>query len=246
MKMDLNLLRQAKSARQFLLPTHWQQLPNGERYFTALQTYFSLWSTKILGYQILKLGGLSGEISFDLPLRHQITLLPDFPDKTETFPLLIDQSIVQSQLTELPFIEKSINACVLANTLNFCADPHQLLREVQRVIADDGYLFISLFEFFSPLLCKAQLRKGKQKFAFRQFPRWRVLDWLALLDFEIVDCQRLNLKPYPQCFSPLTVIVARKQTYPLTLNPEKVRFKNTEFLQPANVFKEKAFKEKRA
>ena len=30
--------------------------------------------TKILGYQILKIGALSGEIAFDLPLRHQIVL----------------------------------------------------------------------------------------------------------------------------------------------------------------------------
>ena len=30
--------------------------------------------TKILGYQILKVGALNGEIAFDLPLRHQIVL----------------------------------------------------------------------------------------------------------------------------------------------------------------------------
>ena len=29
---------------------------------------------KNLGYQILKVGALSGEIAFDLPLRHQIVL----------------------------------------------------------------------------------------------------------------------------------------------------------------------------
>ena len=38
--------------------------------------------------------------------------------------------------------------------------------------------------------------------------------------------------------SPLTVIVAQKRTYPLTLNPEKARSKMPAFLEPASAFKE--------
>ena len=38
--------------------------------------------------------------------------------------------------------------------------------------------------------------------------------------------------------SPLTVIVAQKRTYPLTLNPEKARSKMPAFLEPAGAFKE--------
>ena len=45
-------------------------------------TIFGFIDEKILGYQILKVGALSGEIAFDLPLRHQIVLA----EKTARFP----------------------------------------------------------------------------------------------------------------------------------------------------------------
>lgn len=229
----------AKFSRQLTLPTSWQALPQGARYSSVLQTYFSDWIGKILGYQILKIGGLSAEIPFDLPLRHQIILLTEYPTALAPDYLQADHSLIQSQLTELPFIEKSIDACLLANTLNFCQDPHQLLREMQRVICDDGYLFISLFDLCSPMIFKSNLNKGKEKLPFRQFPLWRVMDWLELLNFEIIEHKKLPISPYPQCFSPLNVIVARKQTYPLKLNPEKSAFSQAEFLRPMNAFKEK-------
>lgn len=228
----------AKFSRQLKLPTSWQELQHGARYSSALQVYFSDWIGKILGYQILKIGGLSAEISFDLPLRHQIILLTEYPHHLIPCYFQAEHSLIQSELTALPFIEKSIDACLLANTLNFCSDPHQLLREIQRVICDDGYLFISLFDLCSPMIFKSNLNVRKKKLPFRQFPLWRVMDWLELLNFEIIEHKKLPTFSYLQCFSTLNVIVARKRTYPLRLNPEKSTLTQGEFLQPMNAFKE--------
>ncbi|EDK13045.1 hypothetical protein CGSHiR3021_00162 [Haemophilus influenzae 22.4-21] len=53
----------------------------------------------------------------------------------------ICQREILPSLTELPFIQKEIHAVFLMNTLNFAQDPHQILRESHRVLADDGWIF---------------------------------------------------------------------------------------------------------
>ncbi len=223
----------AKSSKAIALPTSWQQLQNGENYCNALTHYFADWFPKILGYQLLKIGGLSGEIHCDLPLRHQIVLAPKISENLTALSRQPDHSVIQAATTELPFVQQSVDACLLANTINFSQDPHQLLREVHRVLTDDGYLFISLFNPCSKLLCKSHLHKRhSDKLIFRHFLTWRIIDWLELLNFEILAQQNL-----PEgFFSPLTVIVARKQTYPLILTPQKVRFKSNEIFQPIEAF----------
>lgn len=228
--------RQAKATRAYSSPTSWQQLPQGEAYCNALQEAFSPWLAKILGYQVLKLGGLSAEVKTALPMRHQILLCEKITPNLTAL-LMPSDSLIQAELNKLPFIQKEIHACFLANTLNFAQDPHQILREVHRVLTDDGWLFLSLFNPFSPLIFKRKLGK----FPFRQYPTFRVADWLALLNFEILEQRHLALNHQkPTFFSPLTLIVAQKRTYLLTLNTEKVRSKIPAFLQTAEAFREKS------
>ncbi len=52
---------------------------------------------------------------------------------------------------QLPFAEKSVDACLLSHTLAYAANPHRILREVDRVLIDDGWLVISGFNPFSLL-----------------------------------------------------------------------------------------------
>ncbi|TQE41783.1 class I SAM-dependent methyltransferase [Aggregatibacter actinomycetemcomitans] len=223
----------AKYEKSLTMPSGWQQLPNGSAYCNALSDYFAPWLTKICGYQILKIGGLSAEITCDLPLRHQISVNEKTPPNLTA--LLGDyHSVVQSKLTELPFIEQHIDACILTNTLNFVQDPHQVLRETHRVLADDGYLFLSLFNPLSTFMFKTRLGE----FPLRHYCAWRIADWLELLNFEILEQQNLALNERQSgWFSPLIVMVAQKRTYPLILNPKKVRSKIPAFLQPAEALK---------
>ncbi|WP_077417519.1 class I SAM-dependent methyltransferase [Rodentibacter rarus] len=224
----------AKAKRSFSSPTSWQQLPQGEAYCNALQKACAPWLPKILGYQVLKLGALSAEIPTELPMRHQMWVCENISPNLTT-PLTPNDTLIQAELTALPFIQKEINAAFLANTLNFAQDPHQILRETHRVLSDDGWLFLSLFNPLSPLIFKQKLGT----FPFRQYPTWRIIDWLELLHFDIISCQNLAIKPQQvTLFSPLTLIVAQKRHYPLTLNREKVRSKTPTFLQPAEAFQE--------
>ena len=146
-------------------------------------------------------------------------------------------SLVQASLTELPFIQKEIHAVFLMNTLNFAQDPHQILRESHHVLADDGWIFIALFNPLSPLIFKRKMGD----YPLRHYPAWRVIDWLSLLNFEVIEnCPIATKNKRATICSPLTLIIAQKRTYPLTLNPEKVRSKRPVFLEPVNAFKLKS------
>lgn len=220
-------------------PTSWQQLQRGDQYCNALNRYFANWFAKIPGDQLLKIGGLSAAIRCDTARCHQMVVSAEI-DKNLTALCAAQQlSLIQASPLELPFVENAIDACLMINILNFSQDPHQILREVNRVLRDDGYLFISLFNPFSRLLFKRSLGlKHQTPFPFRQYLLCRVIDWLELLNFDILAQQHLPLRPEQRLFSPLTVICAQKRVYPLTLQPQKMAFRTTGNLEPASAFKQ--------
>ncbi len=52
------------------------------------------------------------------------------------------RSTVWCDLLELPFESQSVDLIVMPHTLEFTADPHGLLREVERVLIPEGRLVI--------------------------------------------------------------------------------------------------------
>jgi SAM-dependent methyltransferase len=99
-----------------------------------------------------------------------------------------------SDYAALPFPSSSLDLVVLPHTLEFSADPHATLREVERVLVPEGRVVIcgmnptSLWGFkqsrghlyrrlgFSRLF----LPKGGDFIGY-----WRLRDWLGLLSFEV-------------------------------------------------------------
>ncbi|MBE2897862.1 methyltransferase domain-containing protein [Pasteurellaceae bacterium 20609_3] len=223
-------MQRAKSTTAFKQPHSWQQLKHGERYCQALSAFFTPWAHKRRALSHVFLGNLSGEL---LPPDGQ-NLNLQLSANPEHFTHNSARVLVKADLNHLPLVETSVDNCWLANTLNFCQDPHQVLREVNRVLCDDGYLFLSLFNPCSTLVCKRQFHDVSARnrtLPFRQFILYRVIDWLDLLGFEIIDSAslgRLSLLSGNH----LRAIVARKTRLSPTLNTEKVRFRQP-LLQPS-------------
>ncbi|PVX32737.1 methyltransferase family protein [Pasteurella langaaensis DSM 22999] len=228
----MKLQWRAKYPHSLSLPTSWQQLPNGVAYSTLLSAYFENWFPRILGRRLLKFGGLSAEIRCETDCQ-QVLITPETHGILTALCQQQGMILIEDSLQELSFGDGTVDACLLAQTLNFSQDPHQLLREVARVLSDDGYLFLSLFSPCSKLIFKRHLNH----FAYRQFCQWRVLDWLELLGFEILAVQPLPLRHEVKWFASQYAIVAQKRTLPLSLQPQKVRFKNEEIFNPAQAFK---------
>jgi SAM-dependent methyltransferase len=89
---------------------------------------------------------------------------------------------------ELPFATHSIDLVVMPHILEFARDPHQVLREVERVLVPEGHVVIVGFnpaslwgarQFLSRVGASPYLpREGR----FIALPR--IKDWLKLLSFE--------------------------------------------------------------
>jgi SAM-dependent methyltransferase len=93
---------------------------------------------------------------------------------------------VRADCHHLPFAGNSVDLIVLPHILEFAANPHQVLREVERVLVPEGQVLIA---GFNPL----SLWGIKRRFARRVAPfPWqgqylsvrRLKDWLSLLSFE--------------------------------------------------------------
>lgn len=93
---------------------------------------------------------------------------------------------VTCDMTELPFASQSIDLVVLPHVLEFSTDPHQVLREVERVLIPEGQVIICGFNPASLWGARHVLRRvGGTSFLPRTeelitLPRMK--DWLKLLN----------------------------------------------------------------
>ena len=93
---------------------------------------------------------------------------------------------VQCELTALPFASHSTDLIVLPHVLEFAGDPHQVLREVERVLIPEGQLLVLGFNPWS--LWGLKRHRGQRETfpwngSYLSLPRLK--DWLQLLGFEV-------------------------------------------------------------
>ena len=94
---------------------------------------------------------------------------------------------VRLACTELPFACDSLDLVLLPHVLEFSDNPHQIIREVERVLMPEGSLIISRFNPFSLWgLHRALGRKQGYPWSGQFIALPRMKDWLALLGFEVV------------------------------------------------------------
>ncbi|NHB95899.1 class I SAM-dependent methyltransferase [Photorhabdus stackebrandtii] len=217
-------MKSAHTTQNISPPASWSDLPWGEYYRAALEHQLQPWWQKIFGFHMLKVGNLSAEInSKECPIFNQINVGKEGKNMQ-----------VISDPYHLPFEEKSVDACLLSHVLAYSADPHRLLREVDRVMIDDGWLIISGFNSLS-LLGLGKLVPGlwwHQPYCSRMFSLMRQLDWLSLLNYEVMYRGNFQVLPWRNeagffnrhlpVFGCVSLIIARKRTLPLTLNQIKM------------------------
>ena len=85
---------------------------------------------------------------------------------------------------ELPLASSSIDLLVMPHVLEFADDPHQILREVERVLMPEGQVVICGFNPFSLWGLRRRFGRGGFPWDGRYLSLPRIKDWLALLGFE--------------------------------------------------------------
>ncbi len=235
-------MKPARTLQHIDAPYSWAQLPNGKWIRQAIQTRFNEWHSKLFGYHLLKLGGLSGELdTTECAIYHQVCIDATNPAHT-----------MVANFDALPFLEKSFDVCVLAHQLDFYSDPHQLLREIDRVMVDDGYLIISGCNPLSSLGIRGLFPWNRHDYPWsgQMFLPMRVKDWLSVLNYEVIECDVFSLfqPTSKKCISKwwnerLTersssfgcfyFMVARKRSFPL--KPIEPRWKLRPALSPLSL-----------
>jgi SAM-dependent methyltransferase len=157
--------------------------PQGRYVVEWEQRQFDHLVADIFGYHALQLGlpEIDALRENRMPLRMCAT---DGAGSSPRCPLA-----VLTRYDELPFDSQSIDLVVLPHILEFAAEPHQVLREVDRVLVPEGQVVIV---GFNPLslwgLRQVLTRIGlppylPQRGQFIALPR--IKDWLKLLSFDV-------------------------------------------------------------
>lgn len=177
----------------------WFATPPGRYLLAWEQAQFDQAVTDLFGYHALQLGlpELGALRANRMP--HRWLALPESagvihrPDDSDPGPAVA----LVTHAAALPFSVSSLDLLVLPHTLEFSADPHAVLREVERVLVPEGRVVISGFHPWSLW----GLRQWRARWASRLGCRgeaaslflpesgdfispWRVRDWLQLLSFE--------------------------------------------------------------
>lgn len=197
--------------------------------------------TDLFGYHIVQLGCL-----------HEDGLI-EASRISHKFILQLDEQVNHSCRTDvissadaLALASDSMDVVFMPHVLEYTANPHKLLREVERILIGDGHLVIIGFNPWSLWGLWRLLQ------AWREVPPWcghffglaRMKDWLSLLDLELLRAEHFFFRPplknsrlmhrlsfleqlgkycWPW-FGSTYLIVARKRVLPLT--PIKLRWRD--------------------
>jgi SAM-dependent methyltransferase len=104
---------------------------------------------------------------------------------------------LQADPCHLPFSSDSVDGILLPHTLDFSRDPHQVLREVERILIPEGKVLLSGFNPWSIWggVRLFRMRSSTPPWCGHFFSSRRVLDWLALLGFDLLALHFLNFRP---------------------------------------------------
>jgi SAM-dependent methyltransferase len=151
--------------------------------------------TDVFGFELLQLGRWGGSVDLRAGVRtqHHCILAPD----------AAGPGSIRADFSALPIASASVEAVLLPHTLEHAPHPHQLLREVERVLTGEGHVLVCGFNPFGPWGVRHLASRGRfPPPSARLISEGRLRDWLVLLGFEVVDARRyLFVPPWNQRLS---------------------------------------------
>ena len=185
----------------------WYQTQSGQATLTKLDDLCAESLSEIFGYYAVETGVLSGQHSL---LRHSritnsLALInksrinnysykankKDEGDQLETLSSLISNN------EQLPLATDNVDLVIGTHLLESSEDPHQVLREIDRILVPEGHCILIGFNPFALSGLGKQLRTSvlRNKSSFKLRSVNRVRDWFSLLGFEVLDVQYMGLRP---------------------------------------------------
>ncbi|MEW6694319.1 MAG: methyltransferase domain-containing protein [Pseudomonadota bacterium] len=184
----------------------WFATPPGRYLLDWERARFAEAVADAFGFHALQLGLPQLDALAGNRMPHRWLALPEAPDPTSIAAAAAASARGVDLVTHaaaLPFPAASLDLVLLPHTLELSADPHAVLREVERVLVPNGRVIISglnpaswwgLRQYRAHAL--ARLGLGGWTLARLYLPEagafigaWRLRDWLRLLSFEVAQAQ---------------------------------------------------------
>ncbi len=206
----------------------WYAAPVGRALLRNARRRLANHLPRVFGHRALQIGDLGpdGRLLDDTATLRQVLL--------DTRGGAVGADVVGNAL-QLPFEDGSIQVVYLPHTLDFSSTPHQVLREANRVLSDDGFLVLIGFNLWSGWGLRRALLRWRRGMPWRGhfYSPSRVADWLSVLDFKVTERVgvgpavawgaqpsggklRLTVRAVREFGAPVYVLLARKQTIPMT------------------------------
>ncbi|RMG34872.1 MAG: class I SAM-dependent methyltransferase [Gammaproteobacteria bacterium] len=151
----------------------------GRRLIAAEEALLRRFVEGLFGYYLVSVEGLGADLRplHECPVRHKLRLAPSEEEGGD----------IVARAEQLPLRSDTIDAVVLHHSLDFSADPHLVLREVERVLIAEGRVVILGFNPFSLWGVWRLLLRGRSTgpWCGHFLSYRRVVDWLGLLGFDV-------------------------------------------------------------
>ena len=149
----------------------WYLTPAGQNLYKALQLKLEVLLPELFGYHALQIGGLADDIDLISSSKIGQKLYMTLSTKKG--------NVVANPLA-LPFPQNTLDLIVLPHTLDISPKPHQVLREIHRVMG----------------ISKAMLmRSQRAPWAAHFYTARRLKDWLSLLGFKLLTIEHVGMQP---------------------------------------------------
>ena len=170
----------------------WYQTPLGQQLMHEEKRQLDAVLPTLFGYHLIQLGQFYDETMLNASRVSHCCVM-----SAETVPAKGTTTSFMGHPHALPLANDSVDVVILPHTLEFSAQPHAVLREVERVLVPEGHIVMMMFNPWSLWMLQRLL------WGWRKMPPWcghfigspRSRDWLALLGFDVSHCQRYFFRP---------------------------------------------------
>ncbi len=167
----------------------WYSGDNGSWVRDQLQAQVSSILETAFGYHLLQIGPLRDQPLFeDSRINHRLYATPTLGTLTS----------MVCEFDEIPLESDSVDVVICDHAVEYCSNPHQAVREMQRVLAPQGHLIVI---GFNPYSFNGAIQRTASRFNrgpwvnCQPVSKPRLVDWLHLVGCEIQQARYLHKLP---------------------------------------------------
>ena len=167
----------------------WYDTPLGQRLKRAEADELNQQLQTLFGYYLLLTGSDDFSLVEGSRVRHRVILTQSVQPYS--------CAAIAGRVEELPIMTDTIDVIVLYHSLDFSENPHQVLREAERVLVPEGHIVIIGFNPRSLWGLRRWMpgKRANTPWQGKFVSMTRIKDWLTLLGFDLVDTQQLFYRP---------------------------------------------------